>query len=374
MLLKNPTKGAVCGRQIAFAAAFLLPAAKLLETPALLSRYAAGDLLAPATAHLVLQGVCLFLVLTLLQKSEFSLFERLQRTFKRGTPWILVGLAAYYLFAAVLPLLDLEKFTYAAFSDTEPTLFVFASFFFLSAFVCSKSLKSVGRCADLSLFLFLLPFCALLIMGAFSTDLSKLLPIFGTPMQGNVYAFTFSFPHFSDLPMLLPLLLFYRPKPSDRKKIMLGYGAGALCVLVFFAVFFGIYDSIAPREHYAFAKIAQYFPALDVIGRVDLIFVYLLSIVLLYYTCLPLQYATELLYCATPIKNRASISFGINTAALFFTLFCNKYYNGIYRFFCQRLFWIFAFVAYLPPILLLFLPKDQKIKSTKENTNAKHAQ
>lgn len=373
MLLKNSTKDAVSGRQIAFAAAFLLPAAKLLETPALLSRYATGDLLVPATAHFLLQGVCLFLLLTVLQKSELSLFERLQRTFKKGTPWLLGGFAIYYLFAAILPLLDLEKFTYAAFSDTEPTLFVFASFFFLSAFVCSKSLKSVGRCADLCLFLFLIPFCALLIMGAFSTDLSKLLPFFGTPLRGSARAFTLSFPHFSDLPMLLPLLLFYRPKPSDRKKILLGYGAGALSTLVFLAVFFGIYDSLAPREHYAFSKIAQYFPALDVIGRIDLIFVYLLSIVLLYYTCLPLQYATELLYCATPIKNRALLSFFINAAALFFTLFCNKYYNAFYRFICQRLFWIFSFASYLPPILLLFLPKEPTPTSIKENTHAKHA-
>ena len=45
----------VCGRQIALAAAFLLPAAKLLEVPSILATYSAGDLLFPAILHLLLQ-------------------------------------------------------------------------------------------------------------------------------------------------------------------------------------------------------------------------------------------------------------------------------------------------------------------------------
>ncbi|MBO4939815.1 MAG: GerAB/ArcD/ProY family transporter [Clostridia bacterium] len=368
------TKNTIYGRQIAFAAAFLLPASKLLEAPSLLARYAAGDLLAPALLHFLLQGVCLWLVLWLIQKSELSLGERIHKTFGKAANIFYIFFALYYLFAATLPLLDLEKFTYSAFSDTEPSLFVFASFFFLSAFVCTKGIKSVGRCADLCLFLFVFPFCALLIMGAFSTDLTHLLPLFGTPFKGSMYAFTYTFPHFSDLPLLLPLLLFYKPKKSDTKKILWGYGAGAIFSLVFLAVFFGIYASIAPREHYAFSKIAQYFPALNVIGRIDLMFTYLLSIVLLYYTCLPLQYTTELLSVSTPVKNRTLIAFLINAAALVFTLFGNKHYNAIYAFFCEKLFLVFTFISYLPPILLLFLPTHNQITNTKkESKHAKHA-
>jgi hypothetical protein len=264
---------------------------------------------------------------------------------------------------AILPLLDLEKFTYAAFSDTEPTLFVFASFFFLAAFICTKSLKSVARCADLCLFLFLIPFCALLAMGAFKADFSHLLPLFGTPLEGTMSAFTHTIPHFSDLTMLLPLLFFYHPRRGEEKKILLGYGVGALCTLAFLAVFFGLYASLAPREHYAFSKIAQYFPALSVIGRLDLFFVYLISIVLLFFTCLPLQYATELVCATFSLPSRNLVAAAVNVAAFFFTLFCNKYYDSIYALFCKQLPIIFVLFSYLPPIFACFLPKD----SAKDN-------
>ena len=108
-----------------------------------------------------------------------------------------------------------------------------------------------------------------------------------------MYALSYTTPHFSDVILLLPLFLHYKPKKGDKAKIMTGYGIGAGFTLLFLAVFFGIYSSIAQREHYAFSKIAQYFPALSVLGRVDLIFIYLLSVVLLFYTCLPLQYTTD---------------------------------------------------------------------------------
>lgn len=357
-LLKNPPNHVVCGRQIAFAAAFLLPMGKLLEAPSLLAKYAKGDLLAPAFLHFFLQAAALALLLFALRKSKYSLAERLQAAIGKWAAPIYLLFAAYYLFAAVLPLLDLEKFTYAAFSDTEPTLFVFASFFFLAAFICTKSLKSIARCADLCLFLFLIPFCALLAMGAFKADFSHLLPLFGTPLEGTMSAFTHTIPHFSDLTMLLPLLFFYQPRKGDEKKILLGYGVGALCTLAFLAVFFGLYASIAPREHYAFSKIAQYFPALSVIGRLDLFFVYLISIVLLFFTCLPLQYATELVCATFSLSSRHYVATAINIAAFFFTLFCNKYYDSIYALFCKQFPIIFVLFAYLPPIFACFLPKD----------------
>ena len=51
-VLSTPREESVLARQIAFVAAFLLPAAKLLEVPSLLAKHAGGDLLLPALLHL----------------------------------------------------------------------------------------------------------------------------------------------------------------------------------------------------------------------------------------------------------------------------------------------------------------------------------
>ena len=157
--------------------------------------------------------------------------------------------------------------------------------------------------------------------------------------------------------MLFPLLASLRYKKGDGVKITLGYAAGALLTLLFLAVFFGIFSSIAPREHYAFSKIAQYFSALDVVGRIDLIFVYLLSVVLLFYTCLPLLYTTELSACVFRLERKGFPASILSLALFLFTLFLNKYYDSFYSLIGGKLVSIFWFISYLLPLFCLFLPK-----------------
>ncbi len=346
-------------RQIAFLAAFVLPMGKLLESPSILASHAGGDILLPALLQYLLQTLLLLGALYAAAKSKRPLWERLQEKFGKVVKPLTLLFALYYLFAAILPLLDMEKFVYAAFFDTAPTTFSFGAFFVLLAFLCSRSLQSVGRFADLSLFLFLIPFLLLVAMGCFETDLTKLLPLFGTPLPRILRGVERSVPHFSDVALLLPLIATKPYEKGEGAKITLGYAVGALLTLLFFAVFFGIYSSVAPREHYAFSKIAQYFPALAVVGRVDLILVYLLSCVLLVYTSLPLVYATELTSSLLPKQPKRLISALLSLLFFLFTLFCNRYYGSIYRIISVTLTPIFYFIAYLLPAFLLFLPKKE---------------
>ncbi len=363
-----PRNGEISARQIAFCAAFILPLGKFLEVPALLSKDARGDILLPAIVHFLVQTLVLLGVLYACSRSKKSLLERLQARLGKGMIALYILYGAYFLFAAFLPLLDLEKFVYAAFFDTAPTTFSFGVFFVLLAFVCTKGIKSVGRCADLCLFLFLLPFLALLGMAFFETDLSRLLPFFGTEFTGVARAFVRSAPQFSDAALLLPLLLNLRYQEGDGVKISLGYMGGGVITLFFFAVFFGIFASLAPREHYAFLKIAQYFPALNVIGRIDLIFIYLLSVVLVFYTCLPLIYTVECV-ARTVGTERKALYAGILSLALFILmLFANQHYNALYAFISGKLvplFWVFT----LLPLFCLLLPADRQ-KEKKEGVYA----
>ncbi len=356
-----PRNGELYARQIAFCAAFILPAGKLLEVPALLSKYAKGDLLLPALLHILLQTLLLIGVLYACSRSQKSLVERLEEKLGKGVIVLYILYAAYFVFAALLPLLDLEKYTYAAFFDTAPTTFSFGVFFLLLAFVCSRGLKAVGRCADLCLFLFLLPFLALLGMAFFETDLTRLLPFFGTEFSGTARAFARSTPHFADVALLLPLIANLRYQEGDGVKITLGYFAGSIVTLLFLAVFFGIFSTLAPREHYAFLKIAQYFPALDVVGRLDLIFIYLLSVVLLFYTCLPLVYTVELSARVTHTRRKPLLSAILSVALFVLLLFINRRYNAFYQTIGGRLFPVFWLLADLVPLLCLFLPKDEEV-------------
>ena len=177
-----------------------------------------------------------------------------------------------------------------------------------------------------------------------------------------MYAFKRTTPHFSDTVLLLPLLGNLRYKKGDGVKIAGGYAVGAISTLLFLATFYGIYASIAPREHYAFSKIAEYFPALDVIGRFDLIFVYMLTVVLLIFTAMPLQYTTQLVCEGFHIKSGVLVSALLNVGMLLFLLFANRRYNAIYTLISGKLPFIFWLIADMVPLLLLFLPTYNRKK------------
>ncbi len=357
--LKNDV---ICARQIAFAAAFLLPAAKLLEVPALLAERAAGDLLLPAALHFLLQTGVLLGILYAASRSERTLLERLRDFFGRGRYAFYALYGVYFIFAALLPVLDFEKFVYAAFFDTSPTGFTFALFFFLAAFACTKGLKGLGRISDLCLALFLAPFLAVVGMSLSETDLTHLLPLLGTKFGDTMSAFTYTTPHFSDAILLLPLIGNLRYKKGDTLKIAGGYLAGAVSTLLFLAVFFGIYSSLAPREHYAFSKIAQYFPALSTVGRVDLVFVYLLTAVLAFFTCMPMQYTVDLACRIASTQKRTLFAALLSLAFFLFALNCNRFYDALYALICGKLPLVFWLVADMVPLFLIFLPKEREVR------------
>ena len=351
--MQTTAKAPINGRQIAFFAAFVLPMLKITEVPSLLASFAQGDLLLPALLHFILQTGLLCALLYCASRSEKTLAQRLKEKLGKWRVVFYLLYAVYFLFAAVLPLLDLEKFVYAAFYDTAPTLFSFAFFFLFSAFLCVKGIKSIGRLADLCLFLFVLPFFALLLASLAEADFNSLFPLFEKPFGSSFDGFFYTLPHFSDTALLLPLILHLRFEKKDSVKITAGYLLGALCTLSFLAVFYAVYSTIAARQHYAFSKIAQYFPALTVIGRVDLLLVYVLCIVLFFATAAPLFFSVDLIAEVLPKHNKLVLSALFNLGAFVFTLFCNKYYDRIYAFFGSYLPPLFIFFNLLPLALLL---------------------
>ena len=363
--LVAPENDCINGRQIAFFAAFILPIYKLLELPSILSRFTGGDLLLPALLQYLFQTGILLALLFTASRLEKPLLKHLEEKLGKWTAVLYFLYVFYFLFAAVLPLLDLDKFVYAVFYDTSPTFFSFMFFFLISAYVCARGIKTLGRLSDLSVFLFLLPFTALIIMSLVEADASNLLPIFQQRFEHTVSAFTYTAPHFSDAILLLPLIGNLQYKKGDSKKIALGYGFGGVLTLLFLGVFYGVYSTIAAREHYAFAKIAQYFPALTVIGRIDLLLVYLLCIVLFIYVATPLHYATDLTTRVFGGKRRVWFATAFNLAAFVFTLFCNQHYNAIYALFGKYLFPVFWALADFLPLALLLLTLKKRKKENK---------
>ena len=168
----------ISGRQLAFFLAFLLPVSKLLELPSLLARGSGGDLLMPALLGVCVEGLALFGVYRFVKqrgRGVFACLDEKSKTLGKTARCVYAGLLLLYAFPF---LLDLEKFSLTAFSDTEPTFFSFLPFFVFSGYATSKGAKAVGRSADLCPVLFFLPFLGLTVLSVGSTDFSAVLPLF----------------------------------------------------------------------------------------------------------------------------------------------------------------------------------------------------
>ena len=92
----------IFARQIAFAAAFILPASKLLEAPSLLSAYAKGDVLMPALLHFLVQALVLLGILYALSLSKKTLSQRLEEKLGKGIFLLYILYALYFLFSAAI--------------------------------------------------------------------------------------------------------------------------------------------------------------------------------------------------------------------------------------------------------------------------------
>ena len=362
--LETRVHAPVKARQICFFAAFMLPMTKLLEAPSNLAKEGLGDLLLPAVLHFIFQTAILFGLLFLLSKTKGGFFpfleEKIGRTGLKIFKWCL---AVYFLFTALQPLLDLEKFVHAAFCDTEPNAFSLTPFFFLSGYISVKSLRSFGRIADLCAPIFLIAFSGLILMSLGATDLQAVLPWFEFPFSKILTATTRTTVYFSDAILILPLLGEFDYKKGDSLKITSSYAVGGLFTLLFLAVFYGIYQSLAPIEHYAFSKIAQYFPALQTLGRIDLLLVYALTAVLLFIYSLPIAYACRFISDGVGGKP-VLIAAIINAGLLIFTFFGNRHYNFFYTAITQKLWWIFPLftiaILLFFGILILFLNRKKE--------------
>ena len=341
----NPKNTKINARQLSFFIACFLPMGKLLELPSLLTSYAGGDLLIAALVGLVMEGLAISSVLLFCKRTNLSPLQFVEGKFGKPTANVVrLFYAVFLLIFATLPLFDLEKFSHAAFSDTSPTFFVFTPFFFLSGFICLRGIQSIGRVADLAPVLFLLPILGLMAMAVGQADFSRLLPVMEKPFSVSLKAFWNTLPYFSFGGLFLPLTSGYQYKDGDEKKLLSSLAVGAFFTLLFLAIFFSVFGLLGAKEHFAVMKIAQFFPALKFVGRIDLLLVYTLSICLMYYTAFPLQLFTQLFTHSLALKSKLPAALSLSIVLYVLVLFGNKYATRIHSY----------FTSYLSPIFLLF--------------------
>ncbi len=285
----------ISSRQIYFYLAAVAPVGKLLLLPTQLAHYSKNDLLFPALTNFALQALAIFFVL-LLSRSNKSFYDLLQNTFGKIAAKILICIFALFLFfAALMPIQEHKIFVQTTLYDTLPSLISFSPFFLFSAYLCAKPLFSCGRMCDFLAPVFLTSIAGILLLSAAKADFGALAPVGGAGATGYFGGTAYTLCWFYDSAVLLSLMGYFRYEKGMAWKGALCYLAGGAIVILSLAVFYGVYAETAVFQQFPIAKISKYFSGITVLGRIDYLFLFLLTLVNCYYCALPLQAGVDCL-------------------------------------------------------------------------------
>ncbi len=343
-------------RQLFFFLACIAPVGKLVVMPARLAGYSGNDLWLPALFQFAAEAAAVFCVL-LLAKRKMTLYELLSGTFGKIVGKILVlVVSAFLLYAGFLPVLEQKLFVQGVFYDTLPSLLSFAPFFLFAAYLCSKPIASFGRIFDLLAPIAIAGIAGVILFSAGTADYGAILPVGASGVKGILRGAAYSFAWFFDPAILLMLLGKLEARKGTAWKGALCTFGGGLAAVFFLMTFYGTFEGTALNQLFAFTKTSKYFSGFTVLGRVDYLFIFLLSLVTAFYTALPLACAVEGVLQAFGRKKYLPVSLSVLFSALWFLLvwLMDFRFGEVMRAVSEQAFWLFpAFTLLLPPLLLL---------------------
>lgn len=347
-------------RQICFFLAALMPAAKMLVYPTTLVYRSKNDLLFSALINFALEGGIVALTMLLAKKTKMTFFELISNTFGNVTAKIVYALFALFFFgAALLPLMEQKNFVMRVMYENVPSIIAFAPFFFVCFFACVRGFKSIGRIADIALPLFILSFAVLMLLAVPHAELGALLPVRGVPLKEVLKGSLYSVNWYTDGALVFFFLGHFEYEDRATVKVLSSYAAGCAAVLLFLALFYGVFADIAVRQQNAIAQMSKYTTSFTSLGRVDLFFIFMLALVMIFRLCVPVQVCVHCVCRSLGVK--PLIPAAIVSAALFaLTIFLNYSFLELQTLFTQKLWFVFLIFAYLIPAAALLLKRGER--------------
>ena len=337
-------------RQICFIMLIYTAVSKFITYPTQLSYASGRDLLFSAALNFLLQGVIIWAVSYLSSRTDKTFFELIEGTLGNITARIVYGLfALFFMVCTLMPLMEQKLYVHAIFYDMLPPILVFLPVFFFTVYAASRNFTNIGRCADICLPLFLIAMLFILVMSLHELQWDNFLPMFKQPSKvfksSLANAYRFSEPSF-----LLMFMGHFKYKKGDAARITLSYVGGALFVLAVLTAFYGIYGDIAQSRSFAISKISLFFPAIDLLGRIDLFALYILEIPMLFALVLNIQLAVHCIEKCTGYKNRAVLSLAVNVIFFVLVIVLDNSFSAVNTVWTKWMWIVFLIFAYLLPL------------------------
>ncbi len=328
---------------------------KFILYPTQLSAESGNDLLFSALINFLLQGAIIWAVSFLCSRTDKTFFQLIEGTLGNVTARIIYGFfALFFIICAIIPLFEQKLYVHAIFYDTVPALIVFLPIFFFTVFVAAKDFRNIGRCADICLPIFLLSMLLILVMSFKEVQWDNFLPVLKQPSRvfssSLANAFRFAEPSF-----LLMFMGHFKYNKGDAAKITISYIGGAIFVMSVLAAFYGIYGDLAQSRQFAISKISLFFPAIELLGRIDLLTLYVLEIAMLFALALNIQLAVHCIGQCTGYRNSAVLSVAVNALLIALIIIFNNNMNVLSVVWSKWMWIVFLIFANIVPLASWFM-------------------
>lgn len=332
-------------RQICFIMIAYTVVSKLLSYPTAASFYCERDLVFPALIDFLVQGLIIWGVAFLCSRTDKTFFELLEDRIGNIGARIVYGFfTAFFLLASLLPLFDQELYVHTIFYDTVPSLLVFLPVFIFTVYAGSKRFENIGRCADICMPIFAITMLVIFVMSCGEAQWDNLLPVLKTPAGTVFRSAVGTVFRFVEPAWMLMFMGHFKYKKGDAAKITVSYAVGAAIVMFFLATFYAIYGGLASSRTFAVSRTSLFFSAIQTIGRIDLIMLYVLETVMLFALALNIQLAVYSAEKCTGWGNMPALSLILNGVLAALLIAFDHYYHSIYDTYHSWL-WI-AFIVF----------------------------
>lgn len=349
----NPVKQKLYTRQLCFMLFAYGSISKLLLYPTNLSYAVGRDLWLPVVLQWLFSTLCVWLVAFVMSRTNKTFFELLQAKVGHIPARIVMGsFALYFLFATVMPLNEQKLFVQNIFYDTLPSLLAVLPVFFYLVFVGCRPFNGLGRCADVVFFIYLVAVCFLLVMAMGEVRLDYFLPVLHTPFGKLTQSVWSQLYHFPEGAWLLFFMGRIDYKKGDCARMTLSYLAGGVVVLLVVLCFWGIYSYLAPNQFFALTKIALFFSAMNMMGRVDYTLVYALDLVMLFCLSINVRLGIYAMQKATGVKNVRILSLIFNGILCVSVFVFNYHFSSLQKFYSQIAPFIYLSFTFLPSLIM----------------------
>ncbi|MBQ9485820.1 MAG: GerAB/ArcD/ProY family transporter [Clostridia bacterium] len=350
-------------RQICFFFIALLPVAKFFMLPSLLSEVAQEDGWISAALSCALDLFTIAALFLTLKDTDCDFFTLTEKHFGKSFAKIVAALYfVFFLLKTLLPLCEVKDYVELTLYMTTPTVVTFCPVFAVIFYLCLKRLRVIGRIADGVLAVALIGYISLFALSETNADFSALLPIGGRGFPAIARGAYYSQTWFSDAAYFLFFTGEYVKSKKDGLKILLSVCVSSLIVLIFCAVFYGTFGSIAFRQRFALTEISKYASVISNVERFDYIAIFALLFTSVFALSLPFYFATELFTRVFPVKRWIAAIITCLPSAIML-IFFSEYFSGVENFIINYANAFFLFMGSVFPVAVCAV---LKIKTKKE--------